>query len=89
MKSLAVPESVHVPEPVFSSEIVPLPLTMFPANSPVPAVEPLSVKLLAPTPVTERLLVNLSKPVPDCSSPAPPTVPDNLMTLSVVSPVPV
>ena len=80
------PESVQVPLPVLVTDVVLVPLlsTIAPLISPVPAVEPCNVSVLLPAPVAVKLLVNLSRPVPDWSSVPPPVVPARLMTRSVV-----
>ena len=57
--------------------------------TPVPAVEPVRVSDLLPTPGAVRAGENLSRPVPACSMIAPVPNPVKLMTLFEVSPVPV
>jgi hypothetical protein len=84
-----VPESVQVPEPALVSAVALLLLTIAPAISPVPAVEPCRVSVLAPAPVAVKALVNFNSPAPDWSSVAPPVVPARLITRSLVSPEPV
>ena len=84
-----VPESVHVPVPALVRLVAPPALsTSPPASSPVPAVEPCSVSVLAPEPVAVIALVNFNSPVPDWSTVPPPVVPARFKTRSVVSPVP-
>src|SRR2546421_12701960 len=85
------PASVHVPVPAFVNAVVFAMLlsTMAPSISPVPAVEPWTVSVLAPAPVAVRLLVNFNRPVPDWSTTPPPVVPARLSTLLLVSPAPV
>ena len=58
---------------------------MEPAISPVPVVDPVRVSDLFPAPVTVKLLVNFSSPVPDWSRIAPPVRPARLITRSLVS----
>src|SRR5438067_1844781 len=86
-----MPESVHVPAPVFVREVAkPVLSTIAPPISPVPAVEPCRVRLLLPSPAAVLVPVNFSKPlVPDVSIIPPPVVPLRLNTLLVVSPAPV
>ena len=85
------PERVHAPVPAFTSAVVFAAelSTMAPASSPVPAVEPCSVRVLLPAPVAVRSLENRSRPVPDWSTVAPPVVLLRLSTRLVVSPAPV
>ena len=54
------PESVHVPVPAFVSAVTPVLFTIAPAISPVPAVDPCSVSVLAPAPLAVNALVNFS-----------------------------
>ena len=61
-----LPESVHAPEPDLVREITLPPRSeMAPPSSPVPAEDPVSVIVFAPTPVAVIALLNLRLPVPD------------------------
>ena len=84
------PERIQVPVPDLVSEVmlVTVLLTMAPCNSPMPAVDPVSVRVLAPAPVAVSALVKVSVPVPDMSSVAEPIVPARLITRFVLWPVP-
>ena len=62
---------------------------MAPAISPVPAVDPCKVSVLAPAPVAVSALVNFKSPVPDWSIVAPNVVPARLSTRSVMAAAPV
>jgi hypothetical protein len=83
-------ERVHLPVPCLKREVVfiELLLTMAPAISPLPAVEPCSTNVLEPAPVAVKDRTNFSNPVPDWSSTAPPVVPERSIARLVVSPVP-
>src|SRR3954469_7897606 len=61
------PLNVHVPDPDLVTAVVFAPplSTIFPAISPVPAAEPCNVRVLLPTPVAVRSLVNFRRPAPD------------------------
>src|SRR5205085_2627081 len=88
-EKVLAPDTVQVPVPALTRPVVePVLLTMAPANSPVPAVDPCRVRFLAPTTVAVRLVVNFSRPVPDWSIVPPPVVPFRLIVRSVVSPAP-
>ena len=84
-------ESTHVPVPALVSELVFTPelSTMTLAISPVPADEPVSVRVLMPAPVAPKAPVNFKSPVPDWLIIAPPVVPGRSRFRSVVLPVPI
>ena len=60
-------ESVQRPEPCLRSAVVfnELLLTIVPANSPAPKLEPCKVNVLEPSPVAVNGAVNFTKPSPD------------------------
>ena len=59
------PERVQVPVPDLVTDVTLPLLTIAPATSPLPSVEPLSVSVFGPFPVAVKSLVNFSNPVPD------------------------
>ena len=63
------PEIIQVPDPVLFTPVLfdEAKSPIFPANSPVPDVEPEKVSVLAKFPERARLLVKTSGPVPDWS----------------------
>ena len=78
-----------MPLPLLVRLVAALLLTMAPAISPVPAVEPRRVSVLIPAPVAVKALVNFNSPVPDWSRVAPPVMPARLITRLVFCAPPV
>ena len=87
---MLTPLRVHVPVPFLTREVTPILglSTMAPAISPGPAVVPVRMSILLPVPEAVKLLVNLSKPDPDCSRIAVPVVTNRSMGRSLVLPAP-
>ena len=84
------PDRTQRPVPVLSSEVVPVALLgMTPEMVFVPVFVPPRVRVLSPSPVVVKLLVNVSAPLPLAVIVAPPVVPARSTTRSVEAAAPV